>query len=166
MSFIRPEVANVIWRYREPIIWVPVMLCSLWMLMNAKGVLMLGLCAVLYAVSTAFLLVSVQRVRFRSTAEAAGVVVIDEKRVGYFGPVTGGSLEMDDLDELELIMADNEPQWRLTDKSGQCITVPTGAKGADGLFDLFTALPGFSMDAALRALEARSEVNVSLWKTQ
>ncbi|MEL7277477.1 MAG: hypothetical protein AAGK98_13480 [Pseudomonadota bacterium] len=166
MSFIRPEVSGIIWKYREPIIWVPVMLSSLWMLMNARGFLMIALCAVLYAVSTAFLLVSVQRVRFRQATASAGVVVIDERRVGYFGPVTGGSLEMDELGELELIMADNEPQWRLTDKTGQCITVPTAAKGADGLFDLFTALPGFSMDAALRALEARSEVDVSLWKTQ
>ena len=49
MSFIRPEVSGIIWKYREPIIWVPVMLSSLWMLMNARGFLMIALCAVLYA---------------------------------------------------------------------------------------------------------------------
>lgn len=85
-------------------------------------------------------------VRLRLTREhASGVVIIDERRVGYFGPDEGGFLESDALVSVHVQPDEEGLAWRLTIEEGRTLIIPVGAEGAEGLYDLFNALPRFTV---------------------
>ncbi|GMG84697.1 hypothetical protein LNKW23_39130 [Paralimibaculum aggregatum] len=100
------------------------------------------------------------RLRLRQAGLGPGLVQIEEGRVIYFGPETGGVAALDLLSAI-LVVADAEggvARWVLEDERGGRLEIPGGALRAERLPDLFGALPGFAPDAVLRALAtARAE---------
>ena len=81
------------------------------------------------------------------------MVEVDEGQVGYWGPSFGGFVALADLVEVRLTEFHGTRQWRLRTASGEVLTVPVDAAGAEKLYDAFAALPGIDM-AALRVLPA------------
>lgn len=163
-EIMRPETRAILKRWREPIIAGVVVLLGLWCALATFGVLSwLGWIAVVLGLAMGG--VAVQRVLFRRGGGGPGVVTVDERRVVYYGPLTGGVVDLDALARLEL-----EPQalpdshWILTPESGEPVAIPVNAEGADALFDAFTALAGLRTDAMLTVLRRTPDARVTLWE--
>lgn len=113
-----------------------------------------------------------QRMRWGRGTGGPGVVQVDERRLAYWGPLTGGVIDMDDLRRLELGPEDpaagHPARWILWGPDGQRLEVPVTALGAERLLDLFAALPGLPVERLLAARAASAEalgsVPLTVWR--
>jgi hypothetical protein len=93
----------------------------------------------------------------------AGIASIDERRVTYMGPDTGGALSLDLLRAVD-VQSGPEPIWILREEGGPVLRIPVDAAGADALPEALAALPGFSEPKALRALAMRGVALHPVWR--
>ena len=163
MSFIRPEAAAEIRRWRGPMAAGAILALGLWWGLTSFG-LMKWVGWALAAGGAAILWASVQRARFHGGAGGLGVVEVDERQIAYLAPVGGGFLSLDGLSEVAIVpdMA-GLPVWRFTG-GGERLSVPASAAGTEALFDALTALPGADMEAAIRASRGRPAEKVVIWR--
>lgn len=153
MSFLRPELAAAFARRREPILWGGFGLLGLllaWRGYARFDLLLLAGGTLAAAAGFALARIALLRGRLRGEPEP-GVVVVDEGRIGLFGPVTGGFVDLDGLAEVAVVEVGVEGvrrrAWRLTGEEG-VLVVPFGADGAEALPDVLAALPGIDFEAA------------------
>lgn len=162
-EFLRPEARAALWRWRELYVALALLVVGLWWGITTFGILKwLGIAMVI--TSAALAVAAIQRGRFRQGAGGAGVVQIDERRLSYFGPLTGGVIDMDDVTQLELDASGKPPHWVLTAPGAQRLAIPVDAEGADTLFDLFATLPGIRTGGLLDALSRTGNVQVIIWQ--
>lgn len=160
MTFLRPEAAALLTRWRQPILFGAGLLLCLYILARNLGspfwMIVAGLAAFFCAVSfyQAWL-----RARLGSDGSAEGVVVIDEHRIGYFGPNTGGFVEMKDLRRLDVYNG----AWILHQIDGPRLDIPFDAPKADALLDLFAQLPGVTLAKLHSALATRQGLLQTIW---
>ncbi|MEP3917291.1 hypothetical protein [Ascidiaceihabitans sp.] len=151
MSFIRPEAATALRRWREALVGVAVLaLAALW-LFGRPGLLQL-MGYPLLMIAAVLIWVGVQRARFRTGAGGAGAVQVDEGQITYFGPLTGGATAVADLQRLTLDRALTPAHWRLDASDTPALLIPVNAEGADALFDAFARLPGLQTERMLTEL--------------
>ncbi|PIE08183.1 MAG: hypothetical protein CSA74_03100 [Rhodobacterales bacterium] len=154
MSFIRPEAAREVKRWRGALVSGAVLALGLWWGLTSLGLVKWTGWA-LAAGGGAMLWASVQRARFRASGGGLGVVELDERQIIYLAPVGGGMLSLDGLREVAILPdMSGLPVWRFTG-AGERLSVPASAAGAEALFDALTALPGADIEAAIRASRAR-----------
>lgn len=93
----------------------------------------------------------------------AGVVMVEERRVTYMGPQTGGAIS---LDELRAVDVESGPDatWILREEGGPVLRIPAGAEGAEALPEALAGLPGFSEPKALRAIAAAGPAIHPVWR--
>ena len=162
MSFIRPQARRLILTWAETAILGICFALSLWAayrIWPTASVLMkfMPLCAaVIFGVAGVN---AALRARLTSAGTAKGVVLIDERRIGYFGPDNGGFVEMQDLMRLEYF--DNG--WLLTHRAGPPLFVPMDAPNADELLDLFASLPGLSLLRLTAAINGDNPTDRLIW---
>lgn len=163
-DFMRPEARAFLWRWRDVWLGLAVIMLGLWWGFHSFGILRwLGYLMVLAGLAWA--IAGVQRARFRQGDDGPGVVQIRERRLGYFGPLDGGVIDVDDLTKLELDPgAFPAPVWVLTGVGDQRITIPINAKGAEDLFDIFAALPGIRTHSLLNVLSHTPDARVTVWE--
>jgi hypothetical protein len=163
-DFLRPEARAFLRRWREPMVAAGLAALGLWWALTEFGLLRwIGWLLVAGAAALAY--AALQRLRFARGGGGAGVVTIDERRVVYFGPYSGGVADLDALLRLELEPSPGGPaQWVLTCDTGERVEIPVDAEGADRLFDVFAALPGLRPSTLLSALERPPETPVVLWR--
>ncbi len=101
------------------------------------------------------------RARMSRHGDGPGMVVIEERRIGYYGPYGGGFVDVDALDSVSLRPGDG---WVLTPAEGVPLIIPAAAAGADGLADALTALPGFRADRAAEALSGGRDGLLTIWR--
>lgn len=159
MSFVRPEAADSLWRWREVLAGCASLGIGGWLAATTYGALFLIGCGALVA-GLALIAAGVQRGRFRAGGGGQGVVDVDERQITYFGPFGGGSMAVEDLVEVSL---DGSGNWLLRDAKGQHLLIPIKAEGADTLFDAFTALPGLSGGRLIEAIGASPSVYTMVW---
>ncbi|MDD9746349.1 MULTISPECIES: hypothetical protein [Marinovum] len=164
MSFVRPEVRRALWRWREVLAGVGLLALGLWWGFGAVGWMINGLGYVLTAMAGALVVLGLQRGRFRDGADGPGVVQIVEGRVAYFGPLTGGAVDMADLSRLSLDRRMHPAHWILAQPGHDPLHIPVTAKGADQLFDAFTSLPGLRTEYMLRELGSDTSREVVIWQ--
>ncbi|MEZ5777353.1 MAG: hypothetical protein R3E44_03230 [Paracoccaceae bacterium] len=162
MSFVRPELASAFLRWREVAAAVGLGLFGA-VLMRAGGWILWPFGGVLALVAAGWAIIALRRMRFVRRVIAPGVVEVDEGQVGYFGPTFGGFVALADLVELRLTDFHGARQWRLRTRSGEILTIPLDAAGAEKLYDAFAALPGIDMAAVTSALGRRT-TTPTLWK--
>ena len=164
MSFIRPEVAELLVRWREVLIGLGIMLIGAWFVAQG-GWLMIALgCAVALG-GLALAWTGSRRTLFRASGEAAGVVQIVEGRIGYFGPFYGGTVSLDDITRIEMHAArGGSAYWHLHRLGEAALVIPAAAKGADTLFDAFLTLPGLTSSKLLEAQRDASVVTRIVWQ--
>ena len=151
MSFVRPELAARIRPLREVLVAGLFALAGVW-LATRGGWVLFALGLAVWAVAGGWALTALRRLRFRAAPGAPGVVEIVEGQIGYFGPDFGGFIAVADLVEIRMFEIHGQRHWRLRTQDGQVLSVPTGAVGADRLFDAFAVLPDIDMGAVTSAL--------------
>jgi hypothetical protein len=172
MSFLRPELAARLRRWREPLLWAGLLALGVWLAWRGYGALaplpfVLGvICA---AAGLGLLQAAVRRLRLRADALDEGVVVIDEARIAYLGPRRGGVVDLPAVVRVELVTRPHLPPdsgfaWVITAEDGTQLTIPLGARGAEGLLDALTSLPGIDFDAGVAALAAGGAGRTTVWK--
>ena len=159
---LRPEIRDALWRGREALAGAVVLLLALWLGLASFGVTR-WLAVALGVLGAGLVWTGLQRLRFARGAEGPGVVEVDERRVIYWGPLTGGAVDLDDLLRLDLDSGGRPAHWVLTPQQGEALAVPVTAAGAEALLDLFTALPGLRTEALLAALSRTEGPPVTLW---
>ncbi len=160
---IRPEAKAVLWRWREVLAGVALAGLGLWWLSGARLLLALPGAALALA-GAALIWVGFQRQRFRSAGEGPGAVDVDEGRITYFGPLTGGAVSLRELTRLTLDHGARPAHWVLRQHGQPDLAIPVNADGADQLFDAFATLPGFPMQQALRALHDGGTHETMIWQ--
>jgi len=162
-DFLRPEVRDFAMRWREVLLAGAVGAIGVWLALTGIGInVWLGYLMILAGAAWGF--AAVQRVRFAQDGEGPGVVQVRERRLGYFGPLDGGVMDMDDMNMLELDPNTHpSPSWVLTGMGGQRVAIPINAAGADDLFDVFAALPGIDTSSVLDVLSRTPDARVTIW---
>lgn len=165
-GFIRPELIKWLSRNTEALISGCILsagVLMLWRGVLTGGVLPISLGVLLILVALPLLQRAVRRLRL-SRGHSPGVVLFDERRVGFFGPEGGGFLETDHLYGVDFETGPEGPQWLLIGEEATNLRLPVSAKGAEGLYDLFTTLPGFPVEHALSHLEASLPGRQRIWR--
>lgn len=162
-SFIRPEAAKALMRWREVLIGCLAAMGGLYLSLTGIGVQQyFGLALTVGAALMIF--AGIQRVRFRLGQGGPGIVKLDERQVSYFGPLEGGFVDLDELVELTLDPTSKPANWVLTQPGQQPLHIPTTAEGADALFDAFAALPELNTERMLAELERSPDQPVVIWQ--
>jgi len=162
-DFLRPEAKAALWRWREVAGAMVVAALGLWWAMTSLGALSwLGGALVLVGLALGY--TALQRLRFGRGGGGPGVVTADERRLTYFGPLTGGEVDLDDLSVLEYDPTARPPHWLLRTSGGQILAIPVSAEGADTLFDHFAALPELKAQTLLDVLSRTPPVRTIVWR--
>jgi hypothetical protein len=167
VSFIRPELL----RWREVAVWAALLAFGLVLVLSglsplAPVLLVAGGAAAL--IGAALLTAALRRMAFGSDLPAEGVVEIDEGRIGYLSPHWGGFMDVGSVARVELVAQQGvlggvRHAWVLTSEEGERLTIPLGARGAEGLPDALSPLPGLDLGAGAAALAGRLPGRVVVW---
>lgn len=163
MSFIRPQAKATLWRWREVIVAFGCAVLGLWMV-SGPGFLVAipGYAFILGGLVMGW--IGIQRARFRGGDGGAGAVQIDEGQVTYFGPLTGGTVALRELESLTLDGGMYPAHWRLVQRGHAPLLIPVNAAGSDALFDAFATLPGLKTERMLHTLNAKPHQAVVIWQ--
>lgn len=161
--FFRPEAKAALWRWREVLAGIALSILALWWLAQARGVLAY-IAPVMLVGAGALIMVGLQRGRFRGAGGGLGTVQIVEGEVIYFGPLSGGSVALREVQRLTLDGTQTPAHWRLEQPHHPPLMIPVDADGADALFDAFAALPGLKTERMLAQLRDQPERPVLIWE--
>ena len=163
-DFIRPELREFFRRWREVMFAAALGLLGLRRIYIGDGInFWLGV--IMIAIAVAWAIIAVQRVRFSQDGTGPGIVQVRERRIGYFGPESGGIIDIADIARLEIDPATQpSPSWVLIGKDHQNVIVPVNAAGADALFDAFSALPGIDTGKLLHVLSHTPDAREVIWQ--
>ncbi|MEP5727828.1 MAG: hypothetical protein ABJL67_00500 [Sulfitobacter sp.] len=163
MTFFRPEAIGAVTRWREALVGLAITLIGLWLVSGPGFLLAVPGYAALVG-GAVLIWLGVQRGRFRNADGGTGSVQIDEAQVTYFGPLTGGTVALREMDSLTLEGAMFPPHWRLTQAGQPPLLIPINAAGADDLFDAFATLPGLKTERMLTTLNSSPHQAVVIWQ--
>lgn len=163
MTFLRPEAQDALMRWREAIIGIAVAALGVWLVVG-PGYLLAVPGYALIAGGAALIWTGVQRGRFRGPGGGAGAVQVVEGQVTYFGPLTGGTIALREMDSLTLDGNMFPAHWQLTQKDEPPLLIPVNAAGAEALFDAFATLPGLRTERMLATLQANPHQAVVIWQ--
>lgn len=163
MSFVRPEARAALWRWREALAGAGALALGLWWGVGAGGILAWLGGAVALA-GGALILAGLQRGRFRRGGGGPGVVTVDEGRIAYFGPLTGGAVALSEISALGLDPAAKPAHWVLSQPGQPDLFIPLNAEGAEALFDALVALPGLRTEAMLARMRGTTPGPVTIWR--
>lgn len=172
MTFLRPEVGRLLRKWSEPLVMAVVLLLGLWLYFRAEATAntaLLVIAGILSVVSLALLLLAIRRVRLHTDKRGFGVVEVLERKISYFGPDTGGAISIDDLSKVEIVSTRaagyvDVSYWQLTDRWGNVLIIPVGAKGSDAMVDSFAALAGVNYDLIISAMTVSDNAVFTIWK--
>lgn len=161
---IRREAAETLRRWQEALIGLAVMALGAYWGFFTGGGLLHWIGYLVLALGAALVFTGVQRARFRTGDGGPGVVQIVERRISYFGPLSGGIVDLDALTSLSLDPTSDPPVWQLHAPGHETLAIPLTAKGADQLFDAFATLPGIRTEHMLRQMQERAAHPVVIWR--
>ncbi len=164
MSFLRPAALTALSRWGEAMITGALAALALSFLGRAIiASAALWWIAILACLALVFCVLAYQailRARIKTDGVAEGVVILDEHRIGYFGPQTGGFVEIKDLVRLDLF----DGHWVLHQSEGPFVRIPHDAPNAAALTDLFSQLPGVSLQKVHDSLRKPRGLKQTLWQ--
>jgi hypothetical protein len=153
----------MLWRWREVLLGAGVALLGLWLVLGPGLFLAIPGYALIVG-GLGLVALGIQRGRFRGAGGGAGAVQVVEGQIAYFGPLTGGSVALAELQQLSLEGTMFPAHWKLTQAGHPPLLIPVNAVGADALFDAFAALPGLKTEAMLKELSANRHQSVVIWQ--
>lgn len=164
MNFVRPEVRAAILRWREALVGAAVLLLGLYWSFGLKPGLLSWIGYLALFLGAALFFAGLQRGRARVGGGGPGVVQVVERRIGYFGPLNGGLVDLDAITSLSLDPTEHPRHWVITHEHGPALHIPVNAEGADVLFDTFASLPGLSPGRVASTLKHEGTVPIVLWR--
>ncbi|NNE52205.1 MAG: hypothetical protein HKN30_07370 [Sulfitobacter sp.] len=163
MSFLRAEARATLWHWREVLAGGALLLAGLWLTFRIGFLLdFVGIPMIIGGAALIWL--GVQRARFRSGRGGPGAVAVDEGEVTYFGPLTGGSVALRELESLTIDGNMFPAHWRLEQRGAPPLLIPVNAEGSDALFDAFASLPGLRTEQMLSALKSNRRQAIVVWQ--
>ncbi|MCK0151799.1 hypothetical protein MWU54_17280 [Marivita sp. S6314] len=164
MSFVRPGAKNVILRWREALVGAAILgLGVYWSFGVTPGILSwIGYLAVLLGAALFF--AGLQKGRSRLGGGGPGVVQVIERRIGYFGPLNGGLVDLDAVTSLNFDPTEHPATWVITHDAGPALHIPVNAENADVLFDVFASLPGLSPGRVASVSRQEGTRPIVLWR--
>jgi len=172
MSFLRPELTDRLWRWREALAWAAVLAVGIWLLWQGYSrfaPLPFALGLLMVAIGGGLLRGAMRRVRLLARSPGEGMVLIDEGRIAYLGPRGGGFVDLPAIVRVEIVtrphlLPGSAHAWVLTAEDGTRLTVPLGAEGAEALLDALSPLPGIDFDAGAAAVSTRRPGRATVWR--
>ncbi|MDU8946073.1 hypothetical protein [Ovoidimarina sediminis] len=166
MSFIRPEAAQWLHRWRETLAGAAAAgLGAYWTVTDNGALTIIGTGLTIGGALLVF--AGVQRARFRRGGGGSGMVQVDEGQLTYFGPHDGGIAAISEVTRLDLDPRHGgEGAWIVFHRGGNPLTIPVNAAGADALFDVFAALPGIETGDLLAKLNATPAQQIVIWERE
>ena len=162
MSFIRPDAAAQIMRFRETLVGLAATALGLWWMITGTGaVILVGV--VLTVAGPLLAWAGIQRARFRGPGQGPGMVRLLEGQLTYYGPSDGGAVFTQDITALALHPGPAGAEWVIQHHGGPPLSIPVDAAGADALFDVFAALPGLDTQSMLAHLIHPPDQPVVIW---
>lgn len=160
---IRPEARAFLYRYAG--IWGPglIVALGLWWVLVSGGLLRWCGCALILA-GAGLIWTGWQRLRFGTGTDGPGVVRVDEGRIAYFGPLTGGAVARSEMSALVLDHTGRPAHWVLSQPGQPDLCIPVTASGAESLFDVFAGLSGMHTERMLHELGDTTPRRVELWR--
>ncbi|CUH84625.1 hypothetical protein [Thalassovita mediterranea] len=163
MSFMRPEAAAGLRRWREVLISALMTALGAHWFLTSFG-LFRAMGALIVILGGVWVILAVRRARFDRGGGGAGVVTLDEGRLGYFGPETGGTLAVEALVSIRMLVDEKgRKSWYILAQDTTPLDIPVNAEGADQLFDVFSNLPGLDMKVVQAALDEPLNEEILLW---
>lgn len=163
MSFVRPEVQHALWRWREALVAVCVLILGAYWAFGT-GALLHWVGYFVLAAGAIMLVTGLQRGRFRGDQNGPGVVHVDEGAVAYFGPLTGGAVALREMTALVLDPTGKPPHWVLSQPGQADLHIPMTASGAETLFDAFASLPGIRTEFMLSQIKTPPDRPIEIWR--
>ena len=163
MTFLRPEALAALRRWREVLIYGLGFLVFGGLFLRSLANFSLFWLVVLGAAAFFCGTLTLQawvRAQVGSDGSAQGVVLIDEHRIGYFGPQKGGFVEMQHLTRLDVYNG----SWILLHRNGEPLKIPFDAPNADALIDLFAQLPEVTTTTLTQAMRTRQGLLQTVWE--
>ncbi len=172
MSIIRSGIGEKAREWREPILWAALLALGLWLIFAgyrdlAALELVAGLLA--SAIGLSLLRDALRRRRLRADVPSEGMVIIDEARIGYFGPRGGGFVDLPAVVSVEIVTRPHVPPesghaWLIRAEDGSHLVIPLGAHGAEALVPTLGALPGIDFDLGAEAVADPGARRAMLWR--
>jgi hypothetical protein len=128
----------------------------------AEGLVILAAAVLLALGAGGAAIAAWRRATFASPGGGVGVVQLDEGRLTYFGPLSGGTIAGREIESVGIDPRHRPTHWVLRDAATELL-IPVDAEGAGVLLDVFALLPGLDLGAAQGAV-ARSRAPVTLWR--
>ncbi|MGB3247305.1 MAG: hypothetical protein WBB25_22450 [Sulfitobacter sp.] len=163
MGFFRPEARAFLWRWREVFLGGAVALIGLWLVLG-PGLLLAVPGYALLGAGVVSIWLGVQRGRFRHAEGGPGAVQVDEGQVTYFGPLTGGTVSLREMDRLSLDRTLFPAHWKLEQQGQPPLLIPVNAAGSEALFDAFATLSDLKTERMLHELRATRHHAVVIWQ--
>ncbi len=159
-------------KWSEALVMAAVLLVAIWLYLRADATAnaaLLVIASILIGASIALLFLAIRRVRLHSEKQGFGMVEVQERKITYFGPDTGGAVSIDDLSKVEIVSTHatgyvDVTYWQLTDRWGNILIIPAGAEGSDAMVDSFSALSGVKYDLIIAAMAATDDALFTIWK--
>lgn len=168
MSFIRPEAAAFIKKWREAMIGGCVLMFNLQLVATSFGTLR-GIAWAGVLLGAALFIEGVRRARFPAQDGGPGVVEVVERQITYFGPHGGQSISVDDLSRVDVRATTGGGNvadffWEFTDTEGTQLSIPSNAEKSESLIDVLSVLDGVDYDAVRRANRSDTEDVFAVWR--
>ncbi|MBI6628560.1 hypothetical protein [Pontibaca salina] len=163
MSLIRPAAREALWRWREGLAGVGVLVLGASWALGPRGLLGWAGWA-LVIIGAVLIVVGIQRARFRAGGGGPGVVQVVEGQITYFGPLSGGAVATRALERLTLDPTAKPAHWVLDQPGQPTLYIPVNAEGSDALFDVFSSLPGLRTERMLSELRGGAKHPVVIWE--
>lgn len=168
MNFIRPNVRAHFSKWAEAYLVTLILIIGVRVLIRGfviESIVYEIVGAIISVIGLVLLRGTIQRIQFRRSQKAPGMVDVTEREISYFGPMHGKTLSLESLSKIELRESEAYASvWVLHNSEGDPMIVPTSAKGSDRLFDAFTSLSGVRMDALVKAVNTVPVHNHVIWE--
>lgn len=167
MSFIRPEVAEALKRWKDVVVGASIGLFGLWLATQTYGIRsQFG--AALILVAVALIYSGLQRARRPKGSGGPGVVEVDERQITYFGPEDGGAVSIDALSHIDVVASGEGDRasdflWVFHQPDAPPLYVPGNAEGAQDIFDALAALPDVDFEGVIAVSKSRRAAQRRIW---
>ncbi len=183
MSFIRPEAAAFFARYSTAFWGLGVALVGLRFAL-ASGVILPVLSIPIFGAAVVLIWWGVRRGQYMARPRqrtSEGVVELTEHRLTFFDSGAGASLSLDAVNKIEIVTQkvtpvvdftpaleftprDEDMQWVFHQRGEKPVEIPSGAVGADEIFDALAAFPGANFDNVIAASQSVTANRFLIWE--